>query len=79
MRRIKYACLEQTIHFLLNEDLEDSIAKKAVQDEFAAYKAKLDRSKVTYKITDETTLPNGSLMVKIKRQYNSYDCGDYLD
>lgn len=79
MRRIKHACLEQTIHFLLNEDLEDSIARKAVQDEFTAYKAKLDRGKVKYKITDETTLPNGSLMVKIKRQYNSYDCGDYLD
>ena len=33
---------------------------------------------VKYKILAEETQPDGSVIVKIKRQYNNYDCGDYL-
>lgn len=80
MKRIKYACLEQTIHFQLKEDCEDNIAAvKAVHDELTQYKARLDRKNTQYKILEEAVQSDGSIIIKLKRQYNDYNCGDYLD
>lgn len=28
---------------------------------------------------EEKRLEDGSLLIKIKKQYNSYDCGEYMD
>ena len=75
MKRIKYACLEQTLHFFV----QDSGALRTSQDEFALYKKGLERNHTAYKVLSEEPQPDGSLIVKLKKQYNTYDCGPYLD
>lgn len=79
MKRIKYACLEQTIHFMLKEDLRHEDAVRGVQNDVQAYKMQLERSRTKHRIESEEVQPDGSIIIKIKKQYNSYDCGDYLD
>lgn len=79
MKRIKSACLQQTIHFMLKEDLRHEDALRGVKEDVAAYKMQLERSRTRYRIDSEEEQPDGSVIVKIRKQYNSYDCGDYLD
>ena len=43
MKRIKFACLEQTIHFMLKDDVPNTIAVRAVAEEYKAYKAQIPR------------------------------------
>ena len=79
MKRIKEACLLQTIHFQLKEDLGHDAAVQAVREELAHYKAQLDRSRTQYKITDEEVQPDSSILIHIKKQYNHHSCGAYMD
>lgn len=79
MKRIRYACVEQTIHFQLKDDLPHDIAVAAVQNEYAQYLAHLDRTGTAHRILSETTEPDGSIVVMIKKQLNSYPVGSYLD
>ncbi|MBQ8598920.1 MAG: hypothetical protein IJ411_02240 [Oscillospiraceae bacterium] len=79
MKRIKFACLEQTIHFMLKEEVPKQIAIRGVDEEYASYKAQMERNRTQYKIVEETRLEDGSLLIKIKKQYNNYDCGEYMD
>lgn len=78
MRRIKYACVEQTIHFLPKEDVEHDYAVQAVKEEVENFKAKLEKSRKKYKILEEVTQPDDTIIIKLKRQYNDYECGEYL-
>ena len=65
MKRIITACLEQTIKFESSE-------------EFEAFKEQLTRKGTKFKVTD--TENNGSnVIVRLKKQYNGYDVGSYLD
>ena len=50
MKRVKAACLCQTLHFLLKEDLGRDYAAKLVRQEVQHYKDGLDRSGTQYKI-----------------------------
>ena len=79
MKRIQSACLEQTILFSASDDLSPELAAKMVRQEVESYKLSLTRKQVAYKIKSETPQPDGSLLVKLKRQYNFYSCGAYLD
>ena len=79
MKRIKEACLLQTIHFQLKEDLEHDAAVKAVRAEVEHYKTQLDRSRTRYQITEEAEQPDGSILIHIKKQYNNHSCGAYMD
>ncbi len=78
MKRIKAACICQTLHFLLKEDAERQWAAKQVQQEVEHYKQTLERNHTQYKIVEETTQPDGSILLKIIKQYNSSPVGDYL-
>ncbi len=78
MKRIRAACLEQTIHFLLKDGTPSEADKQQVRKEFEAYKTQLERNKTPYKIMEECEQPDGSLIIKIKRQNNSQPVGDYL-
>ncbi len=78
MKRIKAACICQTLHFLLKEDAERQWAAKQVQQEVEHYKQGLERNHTQYKIVEETTQPDGSILLKIIKQYNSSPVGDYL-
>lgn len=79
MKRVLAACLEQTIHFQLRENLGHSDAVKAVQEDYEHYKKQLDVKRIKYRILEEKTLEDGSIVIKIKKQYNNHDCGSYLD
>ena len=79
MKRIQYACLNQTIHFKLKEDIPREWALRMVQDEYAAYKKHLIDRKIPHKILSEETKEDGSILIQIKRQVNQYDVGTYLD
>lgn len=79
MKRIKAACLLQTIHFSLKEDVPHDVAVRGVQDELAHFKNMLDRNRTKYRIIDEAVQPDGSIIVRLKKQYNSYSCEGYMD
>lgn len=78
MKRVKAACITQTLHFLLKDDLGRDYAKKLVQDEVKKYKEDMDKKGVQYKILSEETLDDGSIMIEVKKQYNASPVGDYL-
>lgn len=78
MKRVKAACIQQTLHFMLKEDIPHEEAVRGVQTEYAHYKELLDRRHTKYRIVEEQTQPDGSILIKIIKQYNSIDCGDYL-
>ena len=79
MKRINAACLEQTIHFQLKDGISAELAKQQVRQEYESYKGQMDRHKTQYKIIEETAQPDGSLIVKIKKQNNAQPVGNYLD
>ena len=79
MKRIRAAYLEQTIQFLLKDGTASEADKQQVRKEYEAYKAKLERSRTPFRIIEESEQPDGSLLVKIKRQNNSQPVGDYLN
>ena len=55
MKRIKAACLTQTLHFLLKEDISHDYAIKLVSEEVNKYKEQLDKNRTKYKILSEKT------------------------
>jgi len=79
MKRIKCACLEQTIHFELKEDLDQASAAALVKKEVENYKLGLEKQQTKFRVDEESVLPDGSIQLKIRKQYNSYPCGAYLE
>ena len=79
MKRIKAACLLQTIHFQLKDDLGHAAAVRAVKEELAHYKAQLERNRTKYQIVDEAEQADGSIIIHIKKQYNNHNCDEYMD
>lgn len=78
MKRIKAACICQTLHFTLKEELGHAYAVKAVREEVAQYKKSLDKNRTQYKIVEEAEQPDGSILVKVIKQYNASPVGEYL-
>lgn len=79
MKRVKAACICQTLHFMLKDDLGHDYAVRLVKEEVEKYKASLDKNRTKYKIVSEETQSDGSVMIKIIKQYNTSPVGDYLD
>lgn len=79
MKRIKAACITQTMHFLLKEDFGREYAEKLLNEEIRKYKEHLDASKTKYRILSEEKQDDGSVIIEIKKQYNSSPVGHYLD
>ncbi len=79
MKRVKAACICQTLHFMLKEDVPQDYAIQHVRDEVAHYKHTLERNRTQYKILEETVQPDGSVIIKIIKQYNVAPVGDYLN
>lgn len=65
MKRITSACLLQMNHFESKEECE-------------MFLAMLDRKHTVYKIEDRIDNPNGTTDLKIRKQYNDYPVGSYL-
>lgn len=79
MKRIQSACICQTLHFQLKEDVGHDYAVKLVHEEVEQYKKTLDRNRTKYKIVEEAEQSDGSILVKVIKQYNASPVGNYLD
>ena len=79
MKRIKAACITQTLCFSKHDGETTEYAKKMIVQEYDKYKAQLDKSGTKYKILSEKTNEDGSIVVEIKKQYNTSPVGDYLN
>lgn len=79
MKRVKAACICQTLHFMLKEDVAHDWAVKQVEQDVEQYKKTLERNRTQYKIVEQTTQPDGSIMLKVIKQYNNSPVGDYLN
>ena len=79
MKRVKAACICQTLHFMLKEDVAHDWAVKQVEQDVEQYKKTLERNRTQYKIVEQTTQADGSIMIKVIKQYNNSPVGDYLN
>lgn len=79
MKRVKAACITQTLHFLLKEEISHDYAIKLVSEEVKKYKEQLEKNRTKYKILSEETQDDGSIIIEIKKQYNTSPVGNYLD
>lgn len=79
MKRIKSACITQTLHFMLKEGVGGDYAKKLVEEEVKRYKEGLDGGRTKYKIVCEEVQEDGSVIMEIIKQYNTSPVGIYLD
>ena len=79
MKRVKAACIIQTLHFLLKEEVGHDYAIQLVSEEVKKYKEQLNKNKVQYKILSEETQVDGSVIIEIKKQYNSSPTGNYMN
>lgn len=78
MKRIQSACICQTLHFSLKEPLPYEEALKQTTYEVRHYRNTLDRSHIQHKIVSEDIQADGSILVKVIKQYNQSPVGDYL-
>ena len=79
MKRVKAACICQTLHFMLKEDAPHDLAIKQVEQEIELYIKTLERNRTQYKIVEQNVQSDGSVIMKIIKQYNQSPVGDYLD
>lgn len=82
MKRVKSACIFQTLIFSQKEDLGLSrqLQAKYNHEEVERYKAALEKAHTRYVITEETEQDNGSVVVKVRKAYNDKtDTGDYFE
>lgn len=73
MKRVKAACIYQTLCFLQKEDygLTPEQALKYNREEVAKYKADMDKNKTRYQILEKTENKDGSITIKVRKQYNA--------
>lgn len=79
MKRIMAACLTQTLHFKLKEGETGEYAKRAVKEEVRRYKEGLEKGRTKFKILSEEEQQDGSVIIEIKKQYNTSPVGTYFD
>lgn len=79
MKRIKSACIRQTLHFLLKDGTGNDYAMHLVEQEVENYKKGMERKGTRFRIVSETKQPDGSVILEIIKQYNSSPVGNYLD
>lgn len=79
MKRVQSACICQTLHFVLKEEIPHDEAVSLVNTEVEKYKTDLEKSGSRYRILDEHRESDGSVIIKIIKQYSNCDVGDYMD
>ena len=72
MKRVQAACIFQTL--LFSQRPEMGFTKEQALDlnrqEVAHYKERMNKTKTRYQITDEKELEDGSIRIKVRKQYN---------
>lgn len=82
MKRVKAACILQTLIFAQKEDCGLPLAQqqKLNREEVASYKQALEAKHTRYQISEETEQPDGSVLLRVKKQYNDKaDVSEYFD
>ena len=82
MKRVKAACILQTLVFAQKDDCGMTRERQLEvnHDEVSRYKAAMDRSHTRYQITEETEQADGSVLVRVRKQYNEkVDVSEYFD
>ena len=82
MKRIKSACIFQTLIFAQKPELELSkqAALKINHEEIERYKSAMDRAKTRYQLVSVEDQDDGSVVVRVKKQYtNKTDVSEYFD
>ena len=82
MKRVKAACILQTLVFAQKEDcgLTREQQLRVNHDEVTRYKMSMDRSRTRYQIIEETEQSDGSVLVRVRKQYNDRaDVSEYFD
>lgn len=79
MKRIKAACLLQTISFLPKDNYPSEYGRQQVRKEYEAYKSLMEQRGTKYKILEEQEQKDGSIIVKLKKQNSKQAIGDYFD
>lgn len=82
MKRVKAACILQTLVFSQKEDagLTREQALRLNREEVERYRKTLDRTRTRYQILDETEQEDGSIQLHVRKQYNDKaDVSEYFN
>ena len=82
MKRVKAACILQTLVFLQKEDCGMSREQilSVNRQELERYKKTLERTGTRYQIVSEEEQENGSILVRVRKQYNEKaDVAEYFE
>ena len=82
MKRVKAACILQTLVFSQKPDcgLTREQQLKINHDDVIRYKATMDRNRTRYRIVEETEQADGSVLVRVRKQYNdTVDVSEYFN
>ena len=82
MKRVKAACILQTLVFAQKPDsgLSKENMLKVNREEFEHYKATLEKTRTRYQIDDTVEEKDGSIVVKVRKQYNDKaDVSEYFN
>ena len=82
MKRVKAACILQTLIFQQKEDCGLSREGILLQNrgELSRYKQNMDRTRTRYQIISEEELEDGSILVHVRKQYNDKaDVSEYFN
>lgn len=72
MKRILNACLMQEVRF---DTMNDNDPQKDLEKDCH----NMDVKKVQYVIDEQKNMPDGSIIIKVRKQYNSYTMNGYID
>lgn len=79
MKRVVSACICQTLRFFARDDSGPETASGTVRQEVEHYKRTLDKNRTLYRLVEESEQPDGSIVLKVIKQYNHCPVGDYLN
>lgn len=71
MKRVISACVEQTLRFDTSKDANP-------QEDFKQYINMLNKKHTKHEVLDTQTDKDGSIVVKIKKEYNNYSTEGYM-
>ena len=81
MKRVKAACILQTLVFMQKEDcgLSKASILETNRREIENYKKTLERTHTRYQIISEDPQEDGSIIVRVRKQYNDKaDVSEYF-
>ncbi|MBE6789566.1 MAG: hypothetical protein E7535_00060 [Ruminococcaceae bacterium] len=81
MKRVKAACILQTLVFSQKPEMgyNKETALRMNLEEVNHYKATLEKTKTRYEITDTVQQEDGSVLVRVRKQYNGkIDVSEYF-